>query len=178
MDVPEVTETKFCFSTTGKEASHARGSMVEALEMSRRKCNELLPESSSKISKEDVAKFILIAIKHGGISNPENGDSDGVKESIRKLFPGKVVEQMYETAKLFSKTFQDKCGERGIYTGNPNATKLVPLRLKRLDPTMVSRYFTGDTAPSINPDPSLEKNSLTKLPLVKVQKSSCKTLDL
>ncbi len=28
------------------------------------------------------------------------------------------------------------------------------------------------------PDPSLEKNSLTKLPLVKVQKSSCKTLDL
>jgi hypothetical protein len=29
-----------------------------------------------------------------------------------------------------------------------------------------------------NPDPSLEKNSLTKPPLAKAQKSSCKTLDL
>ncbi len=37
-------------------------------------------------------------------------------------------------------------------------------------PSRMMRYFI--------PDPSLEKNSLTKLPLVKVQKSSCKTLDL
>ena len=124
--------------------------MVEALEMSRRKCNELLPESSSKISKEDVAKFILIAIKHGGISNPENGDSDGVKESIRKLFSReRNVDQMYETAKLFSKIFQDECGSKQLYTGNPNATKIVPLRLKRLDPTIVRRFLevTGERYP-------------------------------
>ncbi len=180
----EITGTKFCFSTTQDSAPKARLFMIDALIAAIGPCNKL-SSHSTKISPEDAAKFILIAIKHGGISNPESGNPDDVKESIKKLFPEKRTEQMYETAKLFSKIFQDECEERQLYTGNPNATKLVPLRLKRLDPTIVQEFLT--TASVINPekksctfipDPSLEKNSLTKLPLVKVQKSSCKTLDL
>lgn len=132
-ELQKVSGTKFCFSTTGLEANNTRRCMVQALQVSCKRCSESSPE----ISTEDAAKFILIAIKHGGISNPSSGNHDDVTRSIQKLFPGRKADQMYETAKLFSKSFQDMCGEYKIYTGNPNATTLVPLRLKRLDPTIV-----------------------------------------
>ena len=36
----------------------------------------------------------------------------------------------------------------------------------------------GHKVKAFNPDPSLEKNPPTKIPLIRAQKSSCKTLDL
>lgn len=50
--------------------------------------------------------------------------------------------------------------------------------LQSLLPKVNECIKSSDYRGALNPDPSLEKNSLTKPPLAKAQKLSCKTLDL
>lgn len=128
LKLQEIEGTKFCFSSIGTKRDHMRGDINNAFTTAMH---------NAKCTPDDAVKFALIAIKHGGISNPANGNFSDVKKSIEKLFPGEDVEKTYSKAKLFSKKFQDDCEKQQIYTGNPNATKIVPLRLKRLDPTII-----------------------------------------
>ena len=85
----------------------------------------------SKISPQLAAMVILIAIKNNGISNKE----ESLKEDLKSLgWEDKNIDSLANNAKAFSKAFQDKMREKGIFTGNQSAEQIVGMRLKRLTP--------------------------------------------
>ena len=84
-------------------------------------------QNYSKLTKEEAAIVILIAIKNKGVSN----NIEAFKSNLQ-LIDMNPDEAFLKKATLFSSSFQQKNNSQSILTGNPEPTSIVGMRLKRL----------------------------------------------
>lgn len=93
--------------------------------------NKLDP--SFQLEKGQMAVIILIAIKNGGISTKMEGVTNDLAEIFRYEQDDSRLGLLSKAASQFSRLFQEEIKDK-IQTGNPNAKRIVGLRLTRLTP--------------------------------------------
>jgi hypothetical protein len=80
-------------------------------------------------------RTILLAIKNDGISNAKNKQQ--LSDDFKILFEREMKEEDLRKMQKFSYRFQKEAGILGLYTGREDKAKIVPLRLKRLNPFLL-----------------------------------------
>ena len=126
--VKEFEDDRFDFSSDNKSLLEdakdgSRQIILEALENSINK---------SKISKNEAAVAMMIALKNNGLGSSEN--KNGLIEDLKLIFPNKNQNNLLKKVLNFSQFFQEETQKLRMFTPSQTATKFVGISLKRVPP--------------------------------------------
>jgi curved DNA-binding protein CbpA len=126
--VKEFEDDRFDFSSDNKSLLEdakdgSRQIILEALENSINK---------SKISKNEAAVAMMIALKNNGLGSSEN--KNGLIEDLKLIFPNKNQNNLLKKVLNFSQFFQKETQKLRMFTPSQTAAKFVGISLKRVPP--------------------------------------------
>jgi len=124
----EFEDDRFDFSSDNKSLFEdakdgSRQIILEALENSIAK---------SKISKNEAAVAMMIALKNNGLGSLENKNQLTV--DLKLIFPNKNQNNLLKKVLNFSQFFQEETEKLKMFTPSQNAVKFVGISLKRVPP--------------------------------------------
>ncbi len=124
----EFEDDRFDFSSDNKSLpkdakDRSRQIILEALENSIDK---------SKISKNEAAVAMMIALKNNGLGSSEN--ENGLRKDLKLIFPNKNQNNLLKRVLNFSQFFQEETEKLRMFTPSQTAAKFVGISLKRIPP--------------------------------------------
>ena len=148
--VVEVDDDRFDFSTSreniisrqvGQDGNQSSKTILSILGDALQEVNGAM---KVKFDIKSAALVALLAVRNGGVGNA----TEALERDLKKLGyndedNNKSLTQFIKFAKKLSATFQKKCQEGQIYTGNQNANNhLTGMRMKRMG--NISDIFKDD----------------------------------